>query len=79
MFGKNEILTRIDSLDQRLLRIEATLQEIQKSQSTAPKATEGGDGNRRQVNALSQQGLHLVQLLDEARTEIEQLKRGQSS
>ncbi len=79
MFGKHEILTRIDGLDQRLLRIEATLQDILKTQNEAPVASEPLDGSRRQVTALSQQSLHLVQLLDAARAEIEQLKQGRGS
>ena len=71
MFLTQRVLRKLDELDERIGRIEEHLRSAGLLRAEL-------EAKKEEVAALSAQGLHVVQLLDEARREIARLRAGQA-
>jgi hypothetical protein len=71
-FKSRAIEARLAGIEERLERIERGLAGLESSAALRAEL----ETKREQLDALSRQGLHVVELLGEAREEIERLKGG---
>lgn len=74
MFRDAEILRRLSVLDERLARLEAMVADL----GTAEELRRELEQKRDELDSLSRHGLHVLELLDEARQEIARLRSGQA-
>jgi chromosome segregation ATPase len=65
-----DILDRLDRLDARLDRVERSLDGLR----AEPALREQLDRKTRELEALADQGLHIVDRLDEARRRVRELE-----
>ncbi|MCA8943582.1 MAG: hypothetical protein KDB80_13545 [Planctomycetes bacterium] len=72
MFLSRSILARLEAIESRLDAIEAAIASGDEALRTELER------KRDQLDAMSRQSLHVIELLDEARQEIERLKSGGS-
>ena len=70
VFKQRDILDKLMALEQRLASIEAALAGLQDAESLRAAL----DRKQQQLDALAQQGLQVVQLLEEARRELARLR-----
>lgn len=65
-----DILERLEKLDARIARIEERLESL----SREPALREELERKRKEIDALAEQGLHVVAKLDEARKRVRELE-----
>ncbi|MBZ0153044.1 MAG: hypothetical protein K8J09_16090 [Planctomycetes bacterium] len=69
-----QILLHLQSLDQRLARIEASLAELRRANAEREETLRRDlDIKRRELEALGAQGLHVLEQLDAAKRRLQQL------
>jgi hypothetical protein len=73
MAKDREILDRLTALDARLARLEARLDEL----ADAGKLRAELQAARERIDQLAQNGLHVVELLDQARAELRRREGGE--
>ncbi len=75
MFARSEILTRLERIERRLDGIEAAIASISREEELRGRVAD----KTRELDDLSRQSLHVVDLLDEARRRIRELESNGSA